>query len=748
MLESSTISGVACFGSSPLVVNPFGVATFVFGPNGSGKTSISRALADPSRFPGTKHRWGDDSPLDVKVYNKDFVEKVIEQYSRLEGVFLLGEENVEKRIALEAIVGENGEKPKAETKKKRTASNLTKTGEELGFAKRRLTDDAWNKRSEIAPELTIAFDGFNGSKERFVTRLLEAAKAVSETTDADEDILIAEAQSVFDDQATEASSFAPITAVRVDAISGYELFAQRVVGSANATLSDLVQRLGNADWVSSGRKYVEHTDGVCPFCQQETPPDFAHQLEELFDRSYEEQVANIKRFDEEFARQSEALLGTVHRLLEGHNWHLETAALEAPAAALELAVEKVRVSIQRKLGSPSTEVSLDDLTPEIERINEVFTSANAGINEHNKRVRTRAQARPILVNRCWNYFAAHVTNADLAAYQRDVKRLEPAIAGIEESLIAVEVELADIVRRELALSAQLVSSKPTIERMNRVLSDTGFTSFRLAASDELEDGYTITQNDGAFDAGSLSEGERTFLSFLYYYHLLRSTRTGGSTASILAVIDDPISSMDSDVMVVVSALIRGLVDEAIKGGGQVAQVVVLTHNVHFHKEITYQRSRKPDIRRRYFTIRKYADRAHVVESFKANPIKSSYGRLWDEVRNAGRAGGYETPIGLENTMRRILETYFNVLGDVGQDSILDQFSGDDRLVCHSLFMWANGGSHSIFDDNDHSPSMHAVETYLSVFERIFIETNQNQHYEMMMAREEHQADNWSEVPVP
>ncbi|WP_194421467.1 AAA family ATPase [Microbacterium abyssi] len=726
---------------------PFGVATFVFGPNGSGKTSISRALADPSRFPGTKHHWKDDTPLDVQVYNRDFVEKVIEQYSRLEGVFLLGEENVEKRTALEAIVGENGEKPKAETKKKRTASNLTKHRDELASAKRRLTDDVWGKRSDLAPELTTAFDGFNGSKDRFVTRLLEAASAVSGATDADEAVLIAEAQSVFNDQATEASRFAPLTVLRVEAIPGYDLFAKRVVGSEDARLSDLVQRLGNADWVSAGRKFVEQADGVCPFCQQETPSDFVHHLEELFDRSYEDQVEKLQRFEEAFARQTEAILGTVRRLLEGHSPHLNTAALEAPASALELAVEKIRVSIHQKLASPSTEVSIDDLTTEIERINAVFTAANAAIDEHNTRVRTRAQARPLLVERCWNYFAAYVVNSELAAYQRDVDRLEPAVSGIEAALQAVTEELADIVRRELALSAQLVSSKPTIERMNRVLSDTGFTSFRLAASDELEDGYTITRSDGAFDAGSLSEGERTFLSFLYYYHLLRSTRTGGSTAPILAVIDDPISSMDSDVMVVVSALIRGLVDEAMKGDGLVAQVVILTHNVHFHKEITYQRSRKPDRRRRYFTIRKYADRAHAIEPFDTNPIKSSYGRLWDEVRNAGRAGGYETPIGLENTMRRILETYFNVLGDVGQDSILDKFTGDDRLICHSLFMWANGGSHSIFDDNDHSPSMHSVETYLSVFERIFAETKQNQHYAMMMAREEHPTDDWTEVPA-
>lgn len=746
MLDSLTLSGMACFGTTPLAMKPFGVATFVFGPNGSGKTSISRALAEPSRFAGTQHHWKDDTPLDVRVYNRDFVEKVIEQYSRLEGVFLLGEENVEKRTALEAIVGEDGEKPKSETKKKRTESNLRKHRDELVSAKDRLKTDVWRKRSDLAPELTSAFDGFNGSKDRFVTRLLAAAETMSEVTDADEAVLIAEAQSVFNDQATEAPKFAPLTMLRVDALPGYDLFAQRVVGSADATLSDLVQRLGNADWVSAGRRFVDHADGVCPFCQQEVSSGFGHQLEELFDRSYEDQVEQLRRFDETFTRQSEAILGTVRRLLEGHNRHLDAAALEAPAAALELVVEKVRGSIGQKLASPSTEAALDDIAPEIDRINEVLASANVGVDEHNARVRRRAHERPLLVERCWNYFAALVVNADLAAYKRDVDRLEPAIAGIEEALSAVERDLADIVRREVALSAQLVSSKPTIERMNRVLADTGFTSFRLAASAELEDGYTIARHDGAFDAGSLSEGERTFLSFLYFCHVLRSTRTSGSPQPILAVIDDPISSMDSDVMVVVSALIRELVDEAIKGGGQVAQVVVLTHNVHFHKEVTYQRNRKPDKRRRYFTIRKYADRAHAIEPFDTNPIKSSYGRLWDEVRNAGRAGGYETPIGLENTMRRILETYFNVLGDVGQDSILDQFTGDDRLICHSLFMWANGGSHSIFDDNDHSPSMHAVETYLSVFERIFTVTKQNQHYDMMMGRDEHPAEDWSEVP--
>jgi wobble nucleotide-excising tRNase len=64
---------------------------------------------------------------------------------------------------------------------------------------------------------------------------------------------------------------------------------------------------------------------------------------------------------------------------------------------------------------------------------------------------------------------------------------------------------------------------------------------------------------------------------------------------------------------------------------------------------------------------------------------------------------------LQNTLRRILETYFKVLGGVDDSAIVAKFQGDDQIICRSLFAWVNAGSHSIFDDLNYSPSESTVE---------------------------------------
>ena len=63
-----------------------------------------------------------------------------------------------------------------------------------------------------------------------------------------------------------------------------------MVGSANVPLSILITTLRNDDWVSAGRKYLEHSDKLCPFCQQKVPPGFLDELESYFDPKYLNQV--------------------------------------------------------------------------------------------------------------------------------------------------------------------------------------------------------------------------------------------------------------------------------------------------------------------------------------------------------------------------------------------------------------------------------------------------------------------------
>ena len=116
-----------------------------------------------------------------------------------------------------------------------------------------------------------------------------------------------------------------------------------------------------------------------------------------------------------------------------------------------------------------------------------------------------------------------------------------------------------------------------------------------------------------------------------------------------------------------------------------------------------------------------------IRRHETNPIKTSYELLWNEVRNPERDN-----LAIQNTMRRILENYFTILGNVDPDDICACFDGKEKLICRSLFAWVNDGSHSAFDSLYVTIDDSMVDNYLRVFKEIFAKTNHMAHYEMMM----------------
>jgi len=54
-------------------------------------------------------------------------------------------------------------------------------------------------------------------------------------------------------------------------------------------------------------------------------------------------------------------------------------------------------------------------------------------------------------------------------------------------------------------------------------------------------------NTGSLD--SLSEGEISFVTFLYFYFLIRGTQNAADTVDDRVIVfDDPVSSLDNDVL--------------------------------------------------------------------------------------------------------------------------------------------------------------------------------------------------------
>ena len=161
----------------------------------------------------------------------------------------------------------------------------------------------------------------------------------------------------------------------------------------------------------------------------------------------------------------------------------------------------------------------------------------------------------------------------------------------------------------------------------------------------------------------------------------------------------------------------------------------MTHNVYFHKEVSFIDGRATDDNSTNFWILRKADNKSSIENYeKNNPIQSSYELLWQELKNASSSSG----ITIQNIMRRIIENYFKILGKYGDDELILKFKEkEEQEVCRSLLCWINDGSHCMNDDLFIESQDDVKGRYLYVFKRIFEETDQTAHYNMMMGiREE------------
>lgn len=326
----------------------------------------------------------------------------------------------------------------------------------------------------------------------------------------------------------------------------------------------------------------------------------------------------------------------------------------------------------------------------------------------------------------WKFLLEIEIKEELTKYLSDKDKFQKAIKSLTEQKEKKSQEYKAKNAELKLLEKDTTSIQPTIDAINDLLKSFGFIGFSLAKS-EHDKYYKIQRPDGTDAKETLSEGEKTFITFLYFYHLLKGSESEtGMTTDRVVVFDDPVSSLDSDILFIVSSLIRGLFDEIKNNNGHIKQLFVLTHNVYFHKEVTFKIELKSKQEVTFWTVKK-SNQFSKINLHKDNPIKTSYQLLWSEVKNPDRSN-----LSIQNTLRRILDYYFKILGGRELDDICNDFVGKDKLICRSLLSWIHDGSHSALDDEYFSVDDLAINNYLSLFEQIFIKTNHESHYKMMM----------------
>jgi wobble nucleotide-excising tRNase len=730
MIESITISGVATFGTMPEQLNALSQFNFLFGSNGTGKTTVSRIIADEPKYPSCKVTWSAGTKLQPMVYNHDFVERNFNQSADLKGVFTLGEKQLDTLAKIAAAKAELD----ALTTKIATLTlglqgadgNGGKKGE-LATLETGLKEKCWAQKQKHDAKLRGGFGGFRNNSEKFKGKVLQeqASNAAALLTLAE---LEKNAESVFGPTPTTEVSVSAVDTSKLLAHETNPILKKRVIGKEDVDIAAMIKKLGNSDWVREGRRFFETNDKVCPFCQQETTNAFAQSLIEYFDETFVTDSKEIDNLATNYATEAARIQQQIAGIIASPSTFLDVEKLKAEK---ELLNAKITLNDQRLAGKKkeaSQAVDLESLSNVCTAIKTLIDAANIQVTTHNKMVGNLATERATLTAQVWK-FVLEELKTDLAAFKTAKEGLDKAITAMTHQILTATSDKEKKAAEIRELEKQTTSIQPTIDGINSLLSSFGFQGFKLAKA-ASGTSYKLVRSDGSDAKATLSEGEKTFATFLYFYHLLKGSESdSGMTTDRIVVFDDPVSSLDSDILFIVGSLIKGLFDEVRAGTGHIKQIFVFTHNVYFHKEVTYNPKRKGvAMNEETFWIVRKSGLVSKLDKHLTNPIKTSYELLWAEARKAERSN-----LAIQNTLRRILENYFKIQGGIEFDKLCAMFEGREKIICKSLCSWVHDGSHYAHDDLYVSIDDTMVDSYLKVFRAIFNKSGHSAHYRMMMA---------------
>lgn len=299
----------------------------------------------------------------------------------------------------------------------------------------------------------------------------------------------------------------------------YELnpiLKKHVIGKDDVDIAAMIKKLNNSDWVNAGRRYYDVNNGICPFCQQKTTESFAKSLSEYFDETYIQDIQAINDMLSGYQSEVNNIQQKLTAILASPSRFLD---IEKITAEIDKFKSKILVNIERlkeKKNEPSKAIELESLIDVIANIKDLINDANLKIDSHNKMVKNLEDERLNLIAQIWR-FVIEELKIDINSFNTRRQSIEKAINEIENKIKTAKDEMKEKQMVLHALEKQTTSVQPTVDSINELLSKFGFTNFKLAVSNN-GNSYKIIREDGSDAKTTLSEGEKSFITFLYFYH--------------------------------------------------------------------------------------------------------------------------------------------------------------------------------------------------------------------------------------
>jgi wobble nucleotide-excising tRNase len=714
MIKNITIDKVGSFKKAATITLDKKVNIF-YGLNGSGKSTIGRALRDPSNAKFDQCRISVDSDSKILVFNDDFVRENFYESDTIKGVFSLSKENkkaelgiAEERDQLQTLLNRisklNDEAIKISVEKERDES---KSLDKIFDIKR--------KYSGGDRVLEFCLEGAM-SKDRLYAKLCENPRPLSPLDFSIED-LQREARLI---QESDSNPLPPISELdsSLPEIENDTIFQSSIVGSTNSSFSEFINKIGSSDWVKEGLHITEaHNLDSCPFCQEETlTPELLSKLTNYFDATYSTQIEKLSNVGQRYKALASSL-PTLEKITT--KIHSDT---EIPILYERLVSEIGRniQSIDRKMAQPSLQIALTKTSGIVKEINEKINASNIEISKYNTLISNRKSALNDIKAKFWSLMRDthhHLIDSHKETSEKHAIKLDDnksTIAQLESKVVATRKKIS-------ALQKETVNIDESVDRINQELANIGISDFELRKhKDHL---YKLHREDSPdCEFKNLSEGEKMIIGLLYFCELCEGKESETEVdRKVVAVLDDPISSMSHIFVFNVGRLIK----HRFIDNKKISQVLVLTHSLYFFYEMTDPNKDRRHEYQSLFRIVKTAESSNIV-TMKYEEIRNDYQAYWQLINDRSLP-----PVLIANAMRNTVEYFF---GFVEKSDFANVFQKPalktNRFQAFNRYM--NRESHS-FGQNVFDLKEFDYDIFREALKLLFENCGYGEHYKKMAA---------------
>lgn len=688
---------------------------FIFGKNGTGKTTISDEI---QRQLSTDY--------DVCVF-KDF-DGVVEN-ERLNAI-ALGTENAAIQKEIESVDGKITEiRKQIDQPEDKNVENLftkaAKTKADYSEQEKKInaffTDSAREIKNLSNPQ--IAQTSYN--KASFQDDMAKANLLSEDSVATYKNTIKAEKK----------ADVANISFQDID-LSSYLKSTNDILQSSVAPTQDIPELTGKTDkqaFARQGMSIHEHKAGeICAFCGNKITDERWQLLANYFNdevKKLENRIANgIAKISSELDGIKE-----IKEIKKENFYDRFEPDIKDLNQQIVIKINKYKeflTSLQTALEKKKSNLFVESPLLDI-AVPESFSDIEKGCKNLVKNHNEQSQNLSTEQNKAKNALRYHEIKKLLDKFNYDNENIKLATFRAtsdeaEKALESKKSEFQDMQKARKKLILQTKDEEQIAEKINKLLSNMGVISFSLelvADDDENQKGqYQIKGHDESIrQITKLSKGEKNIVAFLYFIFSLESVDS--SSKPKIIVLDDPMTSNDDTMQY----LMIGEIQKFYRTLKDSDYFILLTHNCHFYLNVyPYTRTTYRENGATAPTYTKYGVH-HLFSDGKRTTIKSinnetqdfktSYETLWKELvflYNADDA----TPDLMLSPCRKICETYMNFTKKTPKTFY------DDNMNAKKLF---DVNQHSI-DDFEAELNGKTKNDIKNILYKLFEKNNAEDHF--------------------